>query len=243
MPYNYQNLPADDNVTSYSYSIEVQGEMFVQKGKMIAYYGQLRFEALGTSQYSAMVTRAFNAPAYAGSFAIVTGRGKLILGDNGNHIASYKLEQGNLTVKAENVLGFSSTLRCLESTMPGFLTLIGNGTFLASSNGAVHFLEPPVNVDPDALLGWADCPCPSYHYDYSHIRNVLEMMGTITGFSASGEERQLEFGGQGNVLVQSSEEPLAGRGLLQRMLGDLPGLGTNDLQELGMVISQKLRGG
>lgn len=242
MPYNYNNLPPDDNLNPYSYSFEVLGEMFIQKGKMIAYYGQLRFEALGTSAYSQMVSRVFNAPSYAGAFSIVTGRGKLILGDNGNHLASYKLDEGNLTVRAENVLGFSSTLTCLESVVPGYLTLIGNGTFLASSNGEVHFMDPPVSVDPDALLGWADCPCPSYKYDYNHIQSVLQMLGTMTGFSASGDEKQLMFSGVGNVLVQSSEEPLGGR-LLQKMMGDLPNLGNNDLQELGMVISQRLRGG
>ena len=44
MIHTYENLPAHDNLNSYSYCIDVRKEMFIQKGKMIAYYGSLRFE-------------------------------------------------------------------------------------------------------------------------------------------------------------------------------------------------------
>ena len=101
---------------------------------------------------------------------VANGQGELILGDRGYDINSYDLDDGNLTVRASSLLGFEPTMELKESIVPGFLTLLGTGKFLASSNGPVHFVEPPVRVDPDALLGWADCPTPCHHYDHAYMR-------------------------------------------------------------------------
>jgi uncharacterized protein (AIM24 family) len=211
---NPRTLPTNDNVNDYAFCVDVTEEMFIQKGKMIAYYGSLRFESLSVGTYDALIRSSFNSPLYANNFVIVSGQGKLILGDRGNNIASYDLEEGNLTVRSNNVLGFEPSLICQESTVPNYLTLLGTGKFLASSNGPVHFLEPPVRVDEDALLGWADMPSPSYRYDYNYMRGTLGMVGQMLGGGRSGEEKQLDFTGIGTVLVQSSESALAGRSKL-----------------------------
>jgi uncharacterized protein (AIM24 family) len=205
MIYNYDNLPAADNLNRFSYCIEVREQMFIQQGKAIAYYGSLRFESLGSSLLDILVQEAFNAPLYVNNFVVVTGNGKLILGDKGKDIASYDLENAHLTVKSSNVLAFESTLTCQESTLYGYLTFLGSGRFIASSNGPVYFMEPPVRVDEDALLGWADAPTPSYHYDYQYVKGVLTAVGTLTEIALSGEERQIDFTGEGTVLVQSTE--------------------------------------
>ncbi len=241
MIYTYQSLPANDNLNRFSYSIEVHKEMFIQKGKMIAYYDSLRFEALGSSMFDIMVKEAFNAPLFVNDFVIVTGQGKLILGDNGNDIASYDLDDANLTIKSGHLLAFESTLLCQESAMPGYLTLLGTGKFLASSNGPVHFMEPPVRVDEDALLGWADSPTPSYNYDYEYIRNVFAAISSLVGSHTSGEEKQINFTGQGTILIQSSEGELMGRSKLTSILAQISGLHQNELQELGGTIKSRLQ--
>ncbi|RYX81490.1 AIM24 family protein [bacterium] len=205
MKLNPSNLPHNDNVNSYAFCMDVNGEVFIQKGRMIAYYGQLRFESLGSGPLDMIVQTAFNSPLYARDFIVVTGKGQLLLGDRGRNINYFDLEDGNLTVKASYVLGFEKNLVCRQSIMPGYLTLLGTGKFLASSNGPVHFMEPPVRVDEQALLGWADLPCPSYYYDHAHVRNALQAVGTLTGVRRTGEEEQLEFLGKGAVLIQSSE--------------------------------------
>ena len=148
-----QSLPSDDNVNPYAYSIEVRGEMIIRKGKMIAYYGRLQFESLATGTLSGMLLDALNAPNTLQDFVRVTGHGKLILGDNGNHIASYNVENATFTMRAPHILAFSPTLRCQVSTVDGFLTLLGTGQLLASSNGPAVFLEPPCRCDPDSTLG------------------------------------------------------------------------------------------
>ncbi|MBA4116151.1 MAG: AIM24 family protein [Rubrobacter sp.] len=241
MIYNAQNLPVNDNINSYSFCMDVTGEMFIQKGKMIAYYGALKFESLSAGAYDVLIKESFNSPLYMKNFVVVTGRGKLILGDRGNHIASYDLEDGNLTVRSTNVLGFEPTLICQESTVPGYLTLLGSGKFLASSNGAVHFLEPPVRVDEDALLGWADMPSPSYRYDYSYMRGMSGMIRSFVSNRSSGEEKQLDFTGQGTILIQSSETGLVGSTNLETIVSQTSSLQQHELQQLSIHLQGLMR--
>jgi hypothetical protein len=202
---NPVNLPVDDNINPYAFCVDLTGEWFMQKGKMLAYYGQIRFNPLNAmDNLQAMVSAQFSSPLYARDWVVASGRGKLVLGDRGFDINSYDLDEGNLTVRATNLLAFSPGLALKQSIVPGFVTLIGTGKFLASSNGPVIFAEPPVRVDPQALVGWADCPSPAHHHDAAWMSSFL---GAAQGFlgRASGEERQLDFTGAGTVLLQSSE--------------------------------------
>ena len=101
-------------------------------------------------------------------------------------------------------------------------------------------MEPPARVDEQALLGWADAPTPSYHYDYQHVRGAFEAFGAVTGISLSGEEKQINFSGEGTVLVQSSEAALMRRSALQSIIGQISGLSQYELQQLGNAISTRL---
>jgi uncharacterized protein (AIM24 family) len=198
-------LPTDDNINPYAFCVDLTGEWFMQKGRMIAYYGQIRFNPLNSADsLQAMVASQFSSPLYARDWVVASGRGKLVLGDRGFDINSYDLDEGNLTVRAANLLAFSPGLSLKQSIVPGFVTLIGTGKFLASSNGPVIFAEPPVRVDPQALLGWADCPSPAHHHDAAWMASFLTAAQGFFG-RVSGEERQLDFTGAGTVLLQSSE--------------------------------------
>lgn len=199
-------LPVDDNLNPYAFCIDLNGEWFTAKGAMIAYYGSIDFSGVAAfASRAAWVAARFSSPIYTQDWVVAAGQGKLIIGDRGNDINSYDLEDGNLTIKAVNLLAFQPSLELKQSIVPGFVTLIGTGKFLASSNGPVIFVEPPFRADPDALLGWADCPSPSQHYDYHWM--TQSFMAGIQGMFGreSGEERQYDFTGSGTVLMQSSE--------------------------------------
>lgn len=240
--YNPNTLPLNDNINPYAYCVDVTREYIVRKGKMIAYYGNLRFEQVGSSIVDILVQQSFNAPAYGGEYIIVTGRGKLILGDDGHNINSYDLENANMTIKARNLLGFEPTLSCQECFTPGYLTLVGTGKILASSNGMVHFMEPPVRVDPEALLGWADCPTPAFYFDHAYIKNALSMGASLMGMTTTGEEKQLDFTGQGTVIIQSSEKTMDDESDLSDLLSGIGRLKRSDLQTLRTAIDQKMQG-
>lgn len=234
--YTPATLPKNDNINRYAYSVAVDKHIYIRKGKMIAYYGNLRFERLGSTVLEILVSDAFNSPLFVNDFICVVGQGQLIIGDLGNDISGYDLDNANLTVRATHLLGFEPTLMCQESVVPGFITLIGTGRMLASSNGPVHFMEPPCRADEQSLLGWADCPCPAFRYDYEYIRGYASAVGSLTGFTLSGEEKQVDFAGKGTVLVQSSESKLAGEGgLLSSLMSQLSGLEKDELSTLASM--------
>ncbi len=199
-------LPDDDNVNPYVFCIALDGEWFMSKGAMLAYYGDIRFDAVTEySSVQAWVASQFSSPVYVSDWVVARGHGKLLIGDRGFDLNSYDLDDGNLTIKANNLCAFSRQLELKQSIVPGFVTLLGTGKFIASSNGPVIFVEPPFRADPDALLGWADCPSPSVHHDAQWMtQSVRGMLSGALG-RASGEERQYDFTGQGTVLLQSSE--------------------------------------
>lgn len=214
--YDAHTLPAGDNVNPYAFSVELNGPYYLQKGKMIAYYGDIRFSGIGRGVIDQMLERNFNSPLHASDWVVAEGRGKLLLADRAFDLNSYDLDNGNLTVRSGNLLAFEPSLALKQSVIPGFLTLIGTGRFVAASNGPVHFVEPPVRVGPQALVGWADCPTPCHHYDHGYLRGLVGELRHLTGLGgASGEEHQFEFVGAGQVLLQSSETLMAERSVGQ----------------------------
>lgn len=245
-PLNPGTLPDNDNIPGnhYAYCVRLDGRLFMQTGRMIAYYpaahGQgIRFEPLTSASIGGMVAERFSAPLYTRDWVVASGAGHLILGDRGYDINSYDLDDGNLTLRASNLLAFDSTLELKQSIVPGFLTLIGTGKFLASSSGPVIFAEPPIRVDPQALVGWADCPSPAHHYDARWMTGFLSGAMGMMGVQ-SGEERQFDFTGAGTVLIQSSENAMADPHLLQQLEGQLGGLGIAGLQRMQQVVGQQL---
>ncbi len=204
--YDARTLPEDDNVNAYAFSIALDGQWFITKGAMIAYYGNVRFEAVTAfAGVNAFLAARFSSPVYVHDWVVAEGRGKVVVADRGFDVNSFDLDDGNLTIKAGNLLGFDSSLELKQSIVPGFVTLIGTGKFLASSNGPVIFVEPPFRADPEALLGWADCPSPAVHFDHQWM--AASLVGALQGAfgRASGEERQYDFTGAGTILLQSSE--------------------------------------
>jgi len=212
-------LPSNDNVNHYTFCVELQGsQWFLQKGKMIAYYGRIDFNGIGHGRFQGLVRTSFHSPLHAADWVVAEGTGKMLLADRAFDVNSYDLEDGNLTIRSGNLLAYQPTLALKQSIVPGFLTLIGSGKFVAASNGPVVFLEPPLKVDPQALVGWADCPSPCHHYDHGYMTGLMGGLRAMTGIGgASGEEHQFEFVGAGTVLLQSTEILMA-----ERVTGAVP---------------------
>jgi hypothetical protein len=245
-PLNPQTLPDNDNVPGnhYAYCIRLDGRLFMQTGRMIAYYpaghGQgIRFEPLSAASVGGFVASRFSAPLYTRDWVVATGAGHLVLGDRGYDINSYDLDDGNLTLRAANLLAFDDTLELKQSIVPGFLTLLGTGKFLASSSGPVIFAEPPIRVDPQALVGWADCPSPAHHFDANWMTGFLSAAAGVLGVH-SGEERQFDFTGAGTVLLQSSETAVTDPHLIRQLEAQVATLGAPDLTRLQGVIQAQL---
>ena len=245
-PLNPMTLPDNDNLPGnhYAYCVRLAGQLFMQTGRMIADYpaaqGQgIKFEPLTSASIGGMVAPRFSAPLYSTDGVVVNGQGHLIIGDRGYDINSYDLDEGNLTIRASNLLAFDATLELKQSIVPGFLTLIGTGKFLASSSGPVIFAEPPIRVDPQALVGWADCPSPSHHYDANWMNGFLQGVLGMFGQN-SGEERQFDFTGAGTVLLQSSESGVHDPHLVRQLESQVGTLGVPGLQQIQRTVQQRL---
>ena len=180
-----------------------------------------------------MVAARFSSPLYAQDWVVAAGQGKLVIGDRGYDVNSYDLDDGNLTIKATNLLGFETGLELKQSIVPGFVTLIGTGKFLASSNGPVIFVEPPFRADPEALLGWADCPSPSVHYDHHWMAQSLMAGCRACSAASRGRRRQYDFTGAGTILLQSSELLRADGALLRLVEAQTNLLDANSAGALG----------
>ncbi len=217
--YDPMTLPADENVNNYTFCVELtDSRWFLQKGKMIAYYGTMEFNGVGHGRLDHLIATSFHSPLHASDWVVAEGRGKMLLADRAFDVNSYDLDNGNLTIRSGNLLAFQPSLALKQSIVPGFLTLIGTGRFVAASNGPVVFMEPPIRVDPQALVGWADCPSPCHHYDHAYLTGVLGGLRALTGIGgASGEEHQFEFSGAGTVLLQSTETLLP-----EQAVGEVP---------------------
>jgi Mitochondrial biogenesis AIM24 len=246
-PLDPTTLPDNDNIPGnhYAYCVRLTGPLFMQTGRMIAYYPAsngpgIRFEPLTTASVGGFVAAQFSAPLYARDWVVVNGSGHLILGDRGYDINSYDLGDGNLTLRAANLLAFDASLELKQSIVPGFLTLLGTGKFLASSSGPVIFAEPPIRVDPQALVGWADCPSPSHHFDARWMSGFLASAMGLFGMT-SGEERQFDFTGAGTVLLQSSERGVDDPHLLRQVESQVNMLAPSGLTHLQQVIQQRLQ--
>src|SRR5690606_1293164 len=97
MSYTYATLPQNDNINRFSYCIDVKSHVFIQKGKMIAYYGSLKFEDIG-GLFDNLVKEAFNSPLYVFDYIAVSGQGKLIIADNYNDVNSVLIENQSVTL-------------------------------------------------------------------------------------------------------------------------------------------------
>lgn len=195
--YDPTTLPVDDNVNKYTFCVELKGsQWFLQKGKMIAYYGSMDFNGIGHGRLDRLVRTSFHSPLHASDWVVAEGSGKMLLADRAFDVNSYDLDEGNLTIRSGNLLAFQPSLALKQSIVPGFLTLIGTGKFVAASNGPVVFMEPPIRVDPQALVGWADCPSPCHHYDHGYMTGLMGGLRALTG-PAGPPERSISSSSQG----------------------------------------------
>jgi len=107
-----RTLPSNDNVNPYAFSIDLDGEWFTAKGAMIAYYGTIDFAGVAAfASRASWVAARFSSPLYSQEWVVASGRGKLVIGDRGNDINSFDLDDGNLTVKQVNLLECDQSIR------------------------------------------------------------------------------------------------------------------------------------
>src|SRR3954449_216469 len=193
---------------------ELNGEFMARTGSMVAYQGQVHFEALGSGGISKFLKQKLTGEGVP--LMRISGRGDVFLAEAAADIHLIDLEHGDaLSINGANVLAFDSTLQYDIRMVQGAGMLSNAGLFNCVFSGygriavttkgtpVVLNVDQPTYVDPQAANCWSANLQIGYH------RAEQMGLGTLMGRN-TGERFTMSFAGQGFVVVQPSEEPPGG---------------------------------
>jgi uncharacterized protein (AIM24 family) len=193
---------------------ELNGEIMARTGTMVAYQGQVQFQALGAGGVGKWLKQKVTGEGVP--LMKVAGRGDVFFADRAADVHLIDLEQGDaISINGANVLAFDSTLQYDIKMVQGMgmmssaglfnCVFTGHGRLAITTKGSpvVLSIDQPTYVDPQAAICWSANLQTGYH------RADQLGLGTLLGRS-TGEAFTMSFAGQGFVVVQPSEEPPQG---------------------------------
>ena len=210
---------------------ELNGEFLARQGSMVAYQGQVQFEALGSGGIGKFLKQKLTGEGVP--LMRIRGQGDGFLAERAADIHLIDLEQGDaLSINGANVLAFDSSLQYdirMTSGGAGMMSnaglfncvFTGHGRIAVTTKGTpvVLSVDQPTYVDPQAAICWSANLQTGFH------RAEQLGLGTLIG-RTTGERFTMSFAGQGFVVVQPSEESshgLAGAGGGQQQGGGILG--------------------
>ncbi|GAA3280887.1 MULTISPECIES: AIM24 family protein [Dactylosporangium] len=206
---------------------ELNGEIMARQGSMVAYQGQVQFQALGSGGVSKWIKSKLTGEGVP--LMKCSGRGDVFFADRAADVHLIDLEQGDaISINGSNVLAFEPTLQYDIKMVQGMgmmssaglfnCVFTGRGRLAITTKGTpvVLTVDAPTYVDPQAAICWSASLQTGYH------RADQLGLGTLLGRS-TGEAFTMSFSGQGFVVVQPSEEPPPGAHQSQQQQGGVLG--------------------
>jgi uncharacterized protein (AIM24 family) len=194
--------------------IELNGECMARTGSMVAYQGQVQFQALGSGGFGKFLKQKLTGEGVP--LMKLTGRGDVFLAEAAADVHIIDLEPGDgLSINGANVLAFDASLQYDIKMVQGVGMLSSAGLFncVFSGHGRIAIttkgtpvvisVDQPTYADPQAAVCWSASLQTGYH------RAEQLGIGTLLG-RRTGEAFTMSFAGQGFVVVQPSEEPPGG---------------------------------
>jgi uncharacterized protein (AIM24 family) len=196
---------------SYTLEVNLNGSVWTKLGSMVAYRGGIKFTREGAFEHG---LGKFLKKAMTGEGTQLTkaeGTGKLYLADYGKKISIVHLQGESITVNGNDLLAFENTVEWDIRLMRKVAGMLSGGLFSVELKGTgmvaftTHY-EPltlivtpdsPVLTDPNATVAWSSNLSPDLRTDVS----VKTLLGR-----GSGESIQMQFSGNGFVVVQPYEE-------------------------------------
>ena len=188
--------------------------VWAKTGSMISYAGNIKFERERMMEHGLgrMVKKAFTGEGT--SLMKAQGNGRLYLADQGKKITIFDLNNESITVNGNDLLAFEPSIEWDIKLMRKMAGMLSGGLFNVNLRGSgkvaiTSHYEPltllvrpgePVITDPNATVAWSGHLNPEFRTDIS-FRTFLGR--------GSGESIQMEFSGEGFVIVQPFEEGLA----------------------------------
>jgi len=194
--------------------VALNGEVMARTGSMVAYQGNVQFQALGSGGVSKWIKQKLTGEGVP--LMKVSGQGDVFLADRASDIHLIDLEPGDgLTINGSNVLAFDATLQYDVKMVQGVGMMSSSGLFNCVFTGrgriaittkgtpVVLRVDQPTYADPQAAICWSASLQTGYH------RADQLGLGTLLG-RTTGEAFTMSFAGQGFVVVQPSEELTGG---------------------------------
>lgn len=191
--------------------VNLMDQVWAKAGSMISYNGEIKFEREGLLEHG--VGRLFKKAMTGEGSALMkaSGRGRLYLADQGKKITIFDLDGESITVNGNDLLAFEPSVDWDIKLMKKVAGMVSGGLFNVTLNGSgrvavTSHYEPltllvkpgeSVITDPHATVAWSGHLEPEFRTDIS--------FKTLLG-RGSGESIQMEFKGEGFVIVQPFEE-------------------------------------
>ena len=176
-------------------------------GSMVAYQGDVKFERAGTGGMARLMKKV--ATGEGARLMTVSGTGEVFLADHAQEVHLVKLADDKITVSSANLLAFDAgidwDIRKVEGASGVLagglfnLELSGSGWVALLSDGPPMLLQlkdDPAFADPQAAITWSSGVKTAVKTDV----NLKTLIGR-----GSGETLQMQFSGDGWLLVQPSE--------------------------------------
>ncbi|MFE7721132.1 AIM24 family protein [Nocardia rhizosphaerihabitans] len=195
--------------------VGLNGEVMARAGSMVAYQGDLQFQALGSGGIGRAIRQHLTGEGVP--LMKVTGRGDLFLANSAADVHIIDLDgTDGLTINGANVLAFDPTLHYDIGRVQGAAgyasnaglfncVFTGRGRIAITTHGTpvVLTVDQATFADPNAAVAW------SSSLQTGIKRNDSFGLGRLMGRS-TGEASTLSFAGRGFVIVQPSELPPGG---------------------------------
>ena len=185
--------------------------IYAKQGAMAAYQGAVDFKyhGGGMGRFMKKVFTGENLPLMECS-----GQGDLFLADNGSEVYVLDIANDQLSINGPNLLAFEQGLewdiKRIKAGAMGFvaggglfnITLTGNGSVAVTSFGqpVVLKVDQTTRVDVNCVIAWTT----SLQTSIASSMKAEAFIGR-----GSGEAFQMEFNGNGFVVVQPGEGPTA----------------------------------
>jgi uncharacterized protein (AIM24 family) len=191
--------------------INLDGMVWTKMGSMVSYEGDIKFTREGILEHG---LGKFLKKAVTGEGAQLTkaeGRGRLYLADLGKKVSILHMENDAIFVNGNDLLAFQDGIEWDIKIMKKVTGMLAGGLFNVRLAGTglvaitTHYdpvtlmVQPghTVITDPNATVVWSGSLNPELRTDIS----VKTFFGR-----GSGESIQMQFDGQGFVVIQPYEE-------------------------------------
>ena len=191
--------------------VNLNGRVWTKMGSMVSYRGDVKFTREGVFEHG---LGRLVKKAVSGEGARLTkaeGNGTVYLADQGKKVSILNLEGQSIFVNGNDLLAFEPEIQWDINLMKKMSAMLAGGLFNVRLEGygmvaiTSHYdpltlrvtSNDPVITDPNATIAWSGNLQPEFRKDVS--------FKTFLG-RGSGESIQMQFRGEGFVVVQPYEE-------------------------------------